>query len=144
MAQLSGSARWVWGFGALAGLAASLILLAWELRGLRRREPSLVLHEGQTGVVTVAVDMVRRLAEREAGTVPGVYASHCSVRDGRLGLRVRCALDLDLDAEVPSVSEKVQRRVKESLERQLGFVVEVVAVHSSAPGGRGLSRGRIR
>lgn len=131
-----------WAVGITIGLGIlGLALLALELRPAPRPAPHLALKEDGLGRVTVARDGVCRLAEREAGLVPGVMEVRAQVEEARDGLRLAARLAVDPASSLPDLTTQVQERVKAAVEHHLGRPVAGVAVDAQvAPlgGGRGV------
>lgn len=143
LAGLPPGARWGWGIMGALGVVACLGTVFLEFRFIWEVEPPLLLRSGSLGSVSVARGLVRRLAEREAEATALVRGARCEIKDGRRGLQLRCAVDVDPEAEIPIVSGEVQQRVGAAVARQLGLDVREVRVHVGSLGGKGERLARV-
>lgn len=125
--------------GAILGVSILLAVLAlaflWlELRPFAQARPRLVLSRGGLGEVTVNLDQISRLAQREAEHVSGVREVETSTHTLKNGINVKQKVSVEPEMAYLPLAEQVQRRVKQSLEHHLGFPVasvEVLLQHAS-------------
>jgi hypothetical protein len=112
---------------AAALLILALVLLVAELTP-PSRDPKVTIKDDELGRVTVSEDGMRRLANREAGQVPGVMEVRSEVDQDKQGIKVRSRVSVDPASDVPQLTDEVRERVKGALERHLGREVVEVAV----------------
>jgi hypothetical protein len=113
---------------ALALIVLALLLLVLELRQGPRRERRITLKEDAVGRVTVALDGLRELADREAGRVAGVLRARSQVEDQPAGLEIACRLTVDPECSVPDMTQELRERLKAAVEHHTGLVVTRVSV----------------
>ncbi len=106
----------------------ALLLLFIELRPEPRAAPRITLKQDGLGRVTVALDGVRELANREAGRVPGVVSVRSRVEEDPTGLRILCRISVDPAMSVPELAQELQERLKGAVEHHLGLPVTQVSV----------------
>jgi hypothetical protein len=120
---------WSWTLGvSLVLVLAALLLLFIELRPEPRAAPMITLKEDGLGRVTVAVDGVRELVDREAGRVAGVMRVRSHVAEEPQGLRIWCRISIDPASSVPDLSRELQERLKVAVEHHVGLAVIQVCV----------------
>jgi uncharacterized alkaline shock family protein YloU len=107
-------------------LLVGLLLLVVEVVTLLPGEQPLTLKQDGLGRVTVDREVVRELANREAGQVPGVLRFTPQLQQNRNGLKIRGRLAVEPAANLVDVTQQVQERVKIMVERSLGQPVEDV------------------
>jgi hypothetical protein len=112
----------------LALVVLALLLLFLELRPGPREARRITLKDDETGRVTVALDGLRQLADREAGRVEGVRRADSQVAEQPPGLRIACRVAVDPESSVPDLTQKLQVRLKEAVEHHVGLVVTQVSV----------------
>ena len=115
----------------LAIILLALALFVFELLPGRRAPRTITLRDDTAGKVTVALDGLRKLADREAGRVPGVVQARSDVAEDPPGLRIACRVAVDPSKSVPDMSEKLRERVKTSVEHHVGVAVTQVLVETS-------------
>lgn len=122
-------------------LFLGLVLLGFEFATLFHRRDALMLQRDGLGRVTVDRAVVRAMASHEAGQVAGVMSFDPHVAQDRSGLQIQGRLAVEPQANLSQVTQEVQSRVKEGLERSTGWPVEDVRVEAGLParnGGRHL------
>lgn len=134
--ETSGEA-WLNGLLLAHGAVVTLLLACFTLLclGLLTLEfcqlavtPRLVLSRGALGDVTIRVDQVGKLAQREAEHVSGVREVKTSAQAGRAGIVVRQQIVVEPQFVFAMLAAQVQERVKQSLEHHLGLPVNRVQV----------------
>jgi uncharacterized alkaline shock family protein YloU len=142
-AELEPPELW-WLIGAAALLMVlALILLVAELTP-PERDHKLTVKEDELGRVTVSQSSLRKLANREAGQVPGVLESDSELDESRQGLEVRSRVSVDPSSDVPQLADQVRERVKAALERHLGREVKEVTVSAQLEPLSGKKQRRVR
>ncbi len=133
-----------------AGLAAAngiavvmvligLLLLVVELQPIVARPRLVLVSAGEAGVVQIALDSVKELAERTGGANRSVKGLKCRVRVTSGGLRIVCLADLNMGSEVPKVSAELQESIDDAVERLTGLEVVDVEVKARYRGDGGIS-----
>jgi hypothetical protein len=112
----------------LAIMLLALLLLVIELLPGRRAPRTITLRDDKDGRVTVALGGLRKLADREAGLVPGVVRARADVVEQPPGLRISCQVSVDPSRSVPDLSDKLRERLKMSVEHHLGIEVTQLLV----------------
>ena len=132
IASETGSGMWAYVGAAIVLVAVGALVLIFEfLHAVRAATPGMVLLSSEAeGVVRISLDSVRRLAERTCQGNRSVRRTRCGVRVIEGGLRMQCAVDLNMGAEVPSESSALQRDVKEVVERLIGLPVVDVSIRA--------------
>ncbi len=122
-------------FLAIVGLVLFILELLPLGRLFRRREAKqYVVRQDSLGQVTLGRSMVRDLAQHVAEATPGVAHAEPEVKDGADGLHIAMRASLTWDADAPAVGQRVQERVQESVQTQLGLpVAEVRVTAQTAP-----------
>jgi uncharacterized alkaline shock family protein YloU len=110
-----------------------LIFLVLELLPLGRifRRPEgkpYVVRQDALGEVTLQRSMVINLVDHEATSVPGVIHAQSQVHDGPDGLRIAVRASLAWDADVPSIGQVLQERIKDSVQAHMDLHVAQVQV----------------
>jgi hypothetical protein len=142
-AELQPPEQW-WAVGVAALLLVlALILLIAELTP-PERDSKLTVKEDELGRVTVFQSSLRKLANREAGQVPGVLESDAEVDQSKHGFEVRSRVSIDPASDVPQLAEEVRERVKAALERHLGREVKEVTVSAQLEPLSGKKQRRVR
>jgi hypothetical protein len=123
------STTWRWTVViSVAILLLALLLFVVELLPGTRAPRTITLRDDKDGKVTVSLDGLRKLADREAGLVPGVVQARSDVAEEPPGLRIACRVSVDPSKSVPDTSEKLRERVKTSVEHHVGVAVTQVLV----------------
>lgn len=120
---------WAWTVGVSLGLVAlALILLYVELRPEPRPAPRIVLKQDDLGRVTVSLESVRALVDREAGRVEGVRSARSQVDQESDGLRVLSHIAVDPASSVPDMTQELQLRLKGVVQHYVGLAVTGVSI----------------
>jgi hypothetical protein len=128
VAQLD-STPWMWALGISVGLIVlALVVLVLEVWPRSRAPQRLVLKDDEVGQVTVVLDGVRELVEREAVRVAGVQRARAQVLELPTGLQISCRVSVDPEVSVPEMSNELRQRLKTSVERHVGLTVRRVSV----------------
>jgi hypothetical protein len=127
--QLDSTLRsWAIGISLLVIIVA-VVLLVVELRPEPRPAAQIILKEDALGRVTVALDGVRELVDREAGRVVGVTQARSSIEEVPPGgLRIGCRVSVDPASSVPEMTQELQQRLKSVVEHHLGLSVTQVSI----------------
>jgi uncharacterized alkaline shock family protein YloU len=112
----------------LALVLVALVLLFLELRVRPRAARRITLKEDALGRVTVALDGVRELVDREAGRVAGVTRARSEVEEDDKGLRIVCRISVDPESSVPDMTQELRERLKTTVEHHVGLAVTQVSV----------------
>jgi hypothetical protein len=112
----------------LALMVLALLLLFLELRQGPRGARKVTLKEDALGRVTVTLDEVRRLADREAGQVPGVTSARSHVETEPPGLSISCRVSVDPAGSIPDMTDELRERLKAAVEHHVGLAVTHVSV----------------
>lgn len=121
----------------------ALVLLVAELTPPKRDEKLTVKHD-ELGRVSISQRSLRRLANREAGQVPGVMEAESDLDQTKQGIEVRSRVSVDPASDVPELADQVRERVKGALERHLGREVKQVAVSAQLEPLHGGKQRRVR
>jgi uncharacterized alkaline shock family protein YloU len=125
------STTWRWTVLICLGIMLlALLLLVVELLPGKRAPRTITLKDDKVGKVTVSLEGLRKLADREAGHVPGVVRARSDVAEVPPGLQISCKVFVDPSRSVPNMSEKLQERVKSSVEHHVGITVTQVQVET--------------
>ncbi|MBV9578673.1 MAG: alkaline shock response membrane anchor protein AmaP [Chloroflexi bacterium] len=108
-------------------MVLAIVLLVLELR-VRRGARRITLKEDELGTVTVALDGVRELVDREAGQVAGVKSAHSHVEQQPQGLRIECQVAVDPASSVPDLTRELRERLKTAVQHHVGMTVTEVSV----------------
>jgi divalent metal cation (Fe/Co/Zn/Cd) transporter len=120
---------WNWTVGVSLGLIlVALLLLFVELRPAKRAASRITLKQDGLGRVTVALDGVRDLVDREAGRVAGVKGVRSRVDETPAGIQLLCNITVDPASSVPELTHELQQRLKAAVEHHLGLPVSQVSV----------------
>jgi hypothetical protein len=131
--QLDPSSRG-WSVGVcLALILLAVVVLVLEFRPGPRAARSIVLKEDPLGRVTVALDGISALVDREASRVAGVLRARSEVAEETAGLRIACRVSVDPESSVPDVSQQLRERLKTVVEHHVGLKVTQVAVDVAVP-----------
>ena len=122
---------------AAAGVLMLGVLLL-QIKPLFRKRRVLVINNSPEGGSTIEVDSVRLLAERTGIVNRQVNSLRCKVRPRRLGRRgvgpssvaIACYPRLVLGSSTEEISDDLQTRIKESVEKLTGLSVLRVDVYS--------------
>jgi uncharacterized alkaline shock family protein YloU len=109
-------------------IVLALLLLYLELRPGRREPRRITLKNDELGRVTVALDGIRQLADREASRVEGVVRARSQVEQEPPGLRIACRVSVDPASSVPEMTETLRERLKSAVEHHVGLVVSHISV----------------
>jgi hypothetical protein len=119
----------VWTVGvSLALVVLALLLLMLEVWPRSRAQRRITLKDDEIGRVTVALDGVRKLVEREAGRVGGIERARAHVELVPTGLQLACQILVDPSCSVPSMTDELRQRLKASVEHHVGLTVTQVSV----------------
>lgn len=124
---------------AVAMVFVGLLVLIAELRPLVAGPRLVLVSAGEQGVVRIALDSIRELAERTGKGNRSVKGLKCRVRVTSGGLRILCLADLNMGSEVPKVSSELQESIDDVVERLIGLAVVDVAVKAKFGGDGDLS-----
>jgi uncharacterized alkaline shock family protein YloU len=128
--------------------AAVLLLLALALLVAEltpgKRDPKLTIKEDDLGSVTVSQSSIRKLANREAGQVPGVMEVDSELDQKKEGLEVHSRVSVDPGSDVPQLAGEIRERVKAAIERHLGREVKQVTVSAQLEPLDGKKQRRVR
>ena len=116
-----------------------LLLLILLLRPIVARPRLVLVSAGEGGVVQIALDSVRQMAERTGGGNRSVKGLRCRVRVSSGGLRILCLADLNMGSDLPKVSSELQESIKDVVERLIGLAVVDVRVKAKYRGDGDLS-----
>ncbi len=122
------------------GIGVSVAMLGFmllEASPLFRRRRPLLIENAPEGGSTIDIDSVRLLAERTGIVNRNVNSLRCKVklrRGGRRGVgpsrvTITCYPRLVLGSSTQEISDDLQTRIKEAVERLTGLVVMLVDVH---------------
>ena len=130
--------------GTNIGIAAALVLgglllLISELRSLAAGPRMVLVSAGEGGVVRIAHESIRELAERTGRGNRSVRHLKCRVRVTSSGLRILCLANLNMGSDVPKVSSELQNSIDDAVERLTGLPVVDVAVRAKYGGDGDLS-----
>jgi uncharacterized alkaline shock family protein YloU len=112
----------------VALILVALVLLVLELRVPPRAARRITLKEDALGRVTVALDGVRELVDREAGQVAGMRRARSEVEEEDKGLRIACRISVDPESSVPDMTKELRDRLKTAVEHHVGLAVTQVSV----------------
>jgi hypothetical protein len=127
-AQLDSTA-WTWTVGVcVVLLIVAVILLVVEVTVRARTPRRITLKEDALGRVTVALDGLRELTEREASQVAGVNTARSQVAEDTKGLRIACRVSVDPAGSVPDMTQELRDRLKAAVEHHVGLAVSEVSV----------------
>ncbi len=124
---------------AVAMVFMGLLLLIFVLRPIAARPRLVLVSAGEEGVVQIALDSVREMAERTGGGNRSVKGLKCRVRVTSGGLRILCLADLNMGSDLPKVSSELQESIKDVVERLIGLAVVDVGVKAKYRGDGDLS-----
>lgn len=120
-----------WTVGICLGLIVlAIVLVVLELRRGGRSPGQITLKDDELGRVTVAVDGLRELTEREAVQIKGVVRVRSHVEQEPPGLRISCRASVDAATSVPELTEELRERLKKSLEHHVGLAVTRVSIET--------------
>jgi hypothetical protein len=112
----------------LALIVVAVLLLVLELRPNASEPQRITLKQDQLGRVTVRLDGLRTLADREAASVVGVLKARTEVAQESPGLRIACRATVDPKSSVPELTETLRERLKSAMEHHVGLTVSQVSV----------------
>ncbi len=121
----------LWGLAVVvcaALIVLALVLLVVELRVRSRANRRLTLKQDDLGRVTVALDGVRELVDREACRVAGVNRARSEVRPEPTGLQIDCQVSVDPASNLPEMTGELRTRLKAAVEHHVGLAVTQVSV----------------
>ena len=124
---------------AVVMVVMGLLLLIFVLRPIAARPRLVLVSAGEEGVVQIALDSVREMAERTGGGNRSVKGLKCRVRVTSGGLRILCLADLNMGSDIPKVSSELQESIKDVVERLIGLAVVDVGVKAKYRGDGDLS-----
>jgi uncharacterized alkaline shock family protein YloU len=118
-----------WTVGISIGLIlAALVLLFLELRPEPRPPQRITLREDASGRVTVSLDGIRELVDREARQVAGIERVRSQVSEEPTGLRIQCRVFVDPATSVPDMTQDLQERLKAAVQHHVGLSVTQVSI----------------
>ena len=132
MASKTGASWWA-DMGIAIGLIVSgVVLLTLEFMNVTRAAtPEMVLLSSDAeGAVRVSLESIRELAEQTGRGNRDVRRIRCVIRVTAGGLRIRCTVGLRMAADLPGASAKIQKDVREVIERLVGLPVLEVLVRA--------------
>jgi hypothetical protein len=109
-------------------IVLALILLFLELRPGAPRARRITLKDDDLGRVTVTLDGLRRLVDREASGVKGVLRARSQVDHEPPGLRIACRVSVDPASSVPDMTQLLRERLQAAVEHHVGLKVSHVSV----------------
>jgi hypothetical protein len=109
-------------------LVVALILLILEVAVRARTPRRITLKEDAFGRVTVALDGLRELTEREANQVPGVNTARSKIAEDTRGLKIGCRVSVDPTSSIPDMTQELRDRLKAAVEHHVGLPVMEVSV----------------
>jgi uncharacterized alkaline shock family protein YloU len=109
-------------------IVLAVLLLVLELRPGPRQARRITLKDDELGRVTVALDGLRALADREASRVEGVVKARSQVEQEPPGLRIACRVSVDPASSVPDMTQTLRERLKTAVEHHVGLKVSQVSV----------------
>lgn len=104
----------------VAGVVVLVAILYLSHRYRRANRP-IVPFRAQGGDVEIAPQTIRGLINGAAGRVPGVEHASCQYRQKGRKLRVRVLIHLQAAARLVQVQEEIKRRIRSSLQSQIGM-----------------------
>jgi hypothetical protein len=120
---------WVWTVAvSVALIVLALLVLFIELWPRSRAPQRITLKDDASGRVTVALDGLRELVEREAGHVAGIERTRAQVAETPEGLQISCRISVDPSSSVPQMTDDLRQRLKTSVEHHVGLTVSRVYV----------------
>jgi hypothetical protein len=117
----------------LALIVLALLLLFLELRQGPGGARQITLKKDALGRVTVTLDEVRQLADREASQVPGVTSARSHVETEPPGLSIACRVSVDPAGSIPDMTDELRERLKAAVEHHVGLAVTQVSVDAQVP-----------
>jgi hypothetical protein len=109
-------------------ILVAVLLLVLELRPGPREARRITLKEDAFGRVTVTLDGLRALADREAAAVAGVTRARSEVAQEPPGLRIACHVTVDPKSSVPELTETLRERLKSAVEHHVGLTVSHLSI----------------
>lgn len=109
-------------------IVLALLLLLLELRQGPRAARRITLKDDELGRVTVALDGLRALADREAGQVAGVTRARSHVEAEPPGVRISCHVSVDPASSVPAMTQELRERLTAAVEHHVGLAVTRLVV----------------
>lgn len=96
----------------------------------RRKEPAIegITQRTAYGDVLISLDTIENVALKVASRTRSMYDWKAQVRVGEQGIALSFEAYVDGEAEIPPMSEDVQRAVKEAVERIAGVPVTTVGI----------------
>lgn len=117
-----------WG---VAVASALLVLMAIWILGMavqRPRQREVVIRETLLGKIEIAATALESLIRRAARQVQDVREVRPVLRSDREGLVVFLHMNVNPDANLPDISQEVQEKVQDYLEKKAGVQVSRVQV----------------
>jgi len=113
-----------------------ILLVLYIIMGLRilwralktERKKQAVVHESGMGQVRVSLAAIEALAEKTVAAIPGIKEVKAKVVSSSQGVALNLKLSTAPDINIPSVSEDIQREVKEGIYSVVGLAVSEVRV----------------
>ncbi len=109
-------------------LVIALVLLILEVSVRARTPRRITLKDDAFGRVTVALDGLRELTEREASQVAGVNTARSQVAEDAKGLNIACRVSVDPAISIPDMTQELRDRLKAVVEHHVGVPVTQVSV----------------
>ncbi len=118
------------------GVVSSLIVLAgirFIYYAFKRVPDQAVIHDGEMGEVRISLVAVKSLVTRVASKIPGVREVKTRVFLSKGGTGISVALDVKaaLDANLPDLSDKIQKATATYVRDIVGVTVDSVKVAGS-------------
>lgn len=117
----------------MIGLAAMIVLLgAYVIKVItpsrRKKSKFIVVKTGESGEVSLAVSAIKDMVKQSAANIGGILDMEVKAEGGADDVAIAVGLKLAHNVNVPAVTARVQRGVKEYLENKCGVMVSDVSV----------------
>jgi len=114
----------------LVGIVFFLVSVRLLLAGLRSsRRTDTIVHHTEMGDVNISLSAVENLVEKIARHTRGVRGVKIKVaHDAKQGLQVKIRAVVSPESNVPSVSNEIQRRVKDYIKNTVGIELADVSI----------------
>lgn len=113
----------------IVGALLGLVLMYLELRAPGEPTSQVILAD-RTGVVTVSLAGLKRLAEHVVSGIPGVEVCRAETRRRRSEVDFRCRVVLKTDASAPEVGTEVRDRLTSSILHHTGTSPGRIHIHT--------------
>lgn len=126
--RVRGDDAWVVRIGSVLVVLLACVYFAKVTR--RRKEPVIegITQRTAYGDVLISLDTIENVALKVASRTRSMYDWKAQVRVGEQGIALSFEAYVDGEAEIPPMSEDVQRAVKEAVERIAGVPVTTVGI----------------